>query len=93
MHNAHRSSLFHDTASKKLPSLWMTAHCLFLILPLTVALTTSAISFVSSKNTRESPQKIQKSEDARINKAMLQNCEGIRIEVPPIRKRLLRNDL
>ena len=57
MHNAHRSSLFHDTASKKLPSLWMTAHCLFLILPLTVDLTTSAISFVSSKNTRESPQK------------------------------------
>ena len=38
------------------------------------------------------PQKIQKPEDARINKAMLQNCEGIRIEVPPIRKRLLRND-
>lgn len=38
------------------------------------------------------PKKIQKPEDARINKAMLQNCEGIRIEVPPIRKRLLRND-
>lgn len=35
------------------------------------------------------PQKIQKPEDARINKAMLQNCEGIRIEVPPILKRLL----
>lgn len=42
---------------KKPPSFWMTAHCMFLILPLTVALTTSAISFVSSKNTKESPPK------------------------------------